>query len=645
MNADEARAVLARRQHRALPELVALAKGWPAVIGLAALGRGERVTTGEIPTELYEFFAEEVYLGLSDAAQQDIAALALAPAINDLVASTVLGARAQDTLHEAVVAGFLTRREAGYEFHPLLRDFINRRVSPPASPESLGKLVDLYLQHSAWDDAFVVAVTADDALLAERVIEHALDDLLNNGRLETLVSWIARVPAGFDPAVLELAEAELAFRNARHERAFVLATRAAAALPEGHPLRARAFLCAGQSAYFSDHTAEGRTYSETAAELAQSGRERANALWLRFTASMELEDPALARILEAFEKARTDDPDDVVRAVCGHLIIDIRFGEDPEAPRHAEGVRGLVDRVVDPIVKTSFLNAFGRSLALRGFYDEAIAVFKAGEEVASQTGLDFALPHIMMARAAAELSRGRLTRAGELLRRGEEYATDANTRSNGLLVRSKLLLAGSRPRQAEVLLARFREEVHDRATRAELDAYRGLANAIAGDPDQAHDLATRARATSRTIEPTVVANLVSGMVNNWSTSGYLEEAVTRTASAGHVDLLVVPLRSSPQLRDLVAALPVREGVVEEALAKSDPRSHTSPLGSLSPREHEVLALVAEGLSNRAIAGRLFISDVTVKVHVRHIFEKLGVRSRTEAVVVALDSRVKPPPPR
>ena len=52
---------------------------------------------------------------------------------------------------------------------------------------------------------------------------------------------------------------------------------------------------------------------------------------------------------------------------------------------------------------------------------------------------------------------------------------------------------------------------------------------------------------------------------------------------------------------------------------------------LTPREHEILGLIAEGLSNREIGERLFVSENTVKTHSARLFEKLGAARRTQAV--------------
>jgi DNA-binding NarL/FixJ family response regulator len=67
------------------------------------------------------------------------------------------------------------------------------------------------------------------------------------------------------------------------------------------------------------------------------------------------------------------------------------------------------------------------------------------------------------------------------------------------------------------------------------------------------------------------------------------------------------------------------------------RARTPELASLTARETEVLSLVGNGLSNAQIAQRLYLSEATVKTHVKHLMGKLRLNSRAQAVVIAYES--------
>jgi two-component system NarL family response regulator len=75
------------------------------------------------------------------------------------------------------------------------------------------------------------------------------------------------------------------------------------------------------------------------------------------------------------------------------------------------------------------------------------------------------------------------------------------------------------------------------------------------------------------------------------------------------------------------------------MIKKDDEKQQVPTPRLTDREMEVLRLVAQGLNNRDIARSLFISENTVKNHIRNILEKLHLHSRMEAVVYAVREKL------
>lgn len=126
----------------------------------------------------------------------------------------------------------------------------------------------------------------------------------------------------------------------------------------------------------------------------------------------------------------------------------------------------------------------------------------------------------------------------------------------------------------------------------------------------------------------------------------LDEYVYDALAAGASGFLLKDV-TAERLFDAVRVVAAGEALLAPAItrrligefARLRPRPSTGPqaFAALTPRELDVLRLIAEGLSNPEIADRLVIGEETVKTHVSRVLAKLGLRDRTQAVVTAYES--------
>jgi DNA-binding NarL/FixJ family response regulator len=126
--------------------------------------------------------------------------------------------------------------------------------------------------------------------------------------------------------------------------------------------------------------------------------------------------------------------------------------------------------------------------------------------------------------------------------------------------------------------------------------------------------------------------------------GYL----TKDASGEDIRAAILAVAAGEAALDPAVQLHVVSAVAREEARGGGPASEPDAGGpplpdELTPREAEVLALIAEGLSNAEIAERLFVSPTTVKSHINHLFAKAGLRDRAQAVNYAYRTGIATPP--
>ena len=118
------------------------------------------------------------------------------------------------------------------------------------------------------------------------------------------------------------------------------------------------------------------------------------------------------------------------------------------------------------------------------------------------------------------------------------------------------------------------------------------------------------------------------------------EAISRGAD-GYLLKDMEPELLLEQIQRALQGKMVMSEAVTQVLAsaiRKPQKSPTSSIESLTGREREIIELIAQGMSNKLIARALDISDGTVKVHVKHLLKKLGLRSRVEAAVWMVNHR-------
>src|SRR5581483_10094133 len=378
-----------------------------------------------------------------------------------------------------------------------------------------------------------------------------------------------------------------------------------------------------------------------------------NALWGLTMTLMQAEDEGLRDVLTQFVRRRERTPVNLVRGTQAEMLWR-RMTNLADPVDVAEALHAL-EALTDPRTTTSFMNTYAYHLVLSGSYEDAFAIASTMSQVADEYQLKWAQPHAHWALAASALGLRRFRKAEDWLRRVEKRGDELRYGQllvNAACLRARLLLALQRP--AEALEALAVDETHtvSRAMRGEYLATRALALAVNGATAEAAALANRAVQSTNGVEARAYASCAAAVVAQ-SSGGRIDDVLAHFRAAeslGVWDAIVASVRAAPELLAVVVTGDRSSSQLKRALRAScdhDLARHVGiDLGRrvmpadartvLSPREKDVLELVKQGLTNREIAQTLFLAQSTVKVHVHHILEKTGMRSRTEAAASDFD---------
>lgn len=644
MTPTEVDQVVGRRPD--LTNLVEQARGWPAVITLAAALQ-HAPPAGAVPPELHNYVAQELFASAPADLQDDLVELALLPGLRGTALSDRF-AHSDSVVERGRELGFVGG-ESAPELHPLLRDFLLAKVLElPNSEQRTRRAVELALRHEAWETALDFVLRFELTDLIDRVVQSAFNPLVRGGRLGTLASFASRLRAvpGFPPAAVDVVDAEVALRDGQLELALDLCERADRRLSASHPLRCRMLNVRAQCLIFvADYHAAWHAFEE-ARRASRDEADETEALHGISVSKIYGELGEAESEMRLLADRRHASPRDLLRYTTSTLT----------SRRYAEGLSGdlglsaplhALSHVEDPRARSSFTYLAANTLSLRCDYTEAAQFAELFAKDVTEYSLEFALPFLAWTWACISIGVRRFGEADRHLQAIEDASSDPQQRHhevNARVLRARLLLQLGKPDDAVECVSRSREMWRiPKAWMGEYLATRALALVASGRAEEGEAVATEAQATSRDLVVQVAARAARAAAHaTVGDSSSIDEMLRFAERTDVWDPVLSALRVSRELTHLTARDTQRKQSLIRLCVRANDQTLARQAGArmrvtkapgdlLSPRELEVLGLMAQGGRNREIAKALFIAESTVKVHVRHILEKLGVRTRAEAV--------------
>ena len=661
MNMEEANAVLAFR-HAEAKGLVVLADGWPAVIGLAALTPTSITFDETFPDELHDYFAEELFASLPEDIREGLCRLSLVPIVTRPAAKALLGASAEHVLAAAREAGMFTAQKPHeLALHPLLRTFLQHKLLDASRSEvtdAVTGATEFLVGVGSWDEGFSLISDFERHDLLDGLLSQAIIPLTRQGRLATIREWLdfARHHELASPYV-DLADAELSFRQGKYERAGTLAGAAAASLAFEDSLRSLAHYRAGQSRNLADDTEGALVHFKAAQASAKNSADDRNALWGQFIVAFELERDEAFELFEELQSLGSNNRDAEIRTACGKLMLALCEDGSISSASELKPISELAADAGDPLVKCALLRALAAVLVLGAEYVPALEIVDRALYEADHFHLDFVRPHMLVSQAAANIGLRRFSDASAVLLEIEAAARHMNDpylAANADIQRCRLLLSEGSPKAALDAVSGTWSRGPTPARQMEFGVTRAAAIACNGDPDLALDELKRVEDMSRWLEPQLLLRWAQSMcllmLEKEQAQELVRQAYAATVATQAFDVFLFAQRLHPLILGTLAEDETLHERLADLLARANDEHRGRAYGiaptrptlsephRLTKREREVYSLLAEGRSNREIARALFISEVTVKVHVRHILRKLGVRTRTEAAIQATRMR-------